>query len=63
MNSGMGIVKSSPLSKPSKKIGKPNVPGKTGFKTVENKALKEYGSEKVAKKVAGAVYQKIKAKG
>lgn len=44
-------------------LGKKNVKGKTGFKTVQNRALNEYGSESVAKKVAGSVFQKMKKKG
>lgn len=44
-------------------LGKPNIPGKTGFKTVQNNALKQYGSESAAKKVAGAVFQRLKSKG
>lgn len=43
-------------------FGKKNVPGKTGFKPVQNKALQEYGSENAAKRVAGAVFANMKKK-
>lgn len=47
-----------------KDVGKKNVPGKTGFKAVEAKAAKEYGSEEAGKKVAGAVFwKKAKTRG
>lgn len=47
-----------------KDVGKKNVPGKTGFKAVQDKAAKEYGSEAAGKKVAGAVFwKKAKTRG
>lgn len=44
-------------------VGKKNNGKTTGFKAVQSSALKEYGSEAVAKKVAGSVYQGMKKKG
>lgn len=41
-------------------LGKPNVPGKTGFDTVANKAAAEYGSKEAGDRVAGAVLAKIR---
>lgn len=46
-----------------KDMGKKNVPGKTGFKAVTAKATKEYGSSAAGKKVAGAVFQKMRKAG
>lgn len=47
-----------------KDVGKKNVPGKSGFKAVEDNAAKEYGSEAAGKKVAGAVFwKKAKTRG
>lgn len=45
-------------AKKGKDFGKKNVPGKTGFDTVEEKAEQEYGSKKVAQKVASAAFWK-----
>lgn len=44
-------------------MGKPNVPGKTGFKAVASKAGKEYSSAEAGKKVAGAVFNKMRKAG
>lgn len=44
-------------------MGKKNVPGKTGFKTVAAKATKQYGSAAAGKKVAGAVFQAMRKSG
>lgn len=44
-------------------MGKKNVPGKTGFAAVAAKAGKKYGSAAAGKKVAGAMFQKMRAKG
>lgn len=44
-------------------VGKRNNGKTTGFKAVAKKAAKEYGSAAAGKRVAGAVYQKMKAKG
>mgnify|MGYP003342930858 CR=1 FL=1 len=46
-----------------KDMGKPNIPGKTGFQNVANKAAKEYGSADAGKKVAGAMFQKMRKSG
>lgn len=43
-------------------VGKHNNGTTTGFKAVEKKAEKEYGSKEAGEKVAGAVYQKMKGK-
>ncbi len=43
-------------------LGKPNVPGKTGFATVANKAAAEYGSKEAGDRVAGAVLAKLRAR-
>lgn len=40
-------------------FGKKNVPGKTGFKAVEDKAAKETGSQAAGKRVAGAIFWKM----
>lgn len=44
-------------------LGKPNVPGKTGFATVAAKGAAEYGSKEAGQKVAGAIFQKMKKSG
>ncbi len=44
-------------------MGKKNIPGKTGFDTVANKAAKTYGSEKAGKRVAGTIFQRMRSKG
>lgn len=44
-------------------MGKKNVPGKTGFGTVVAKAAKEYGSVAAGKRVAGAMFQKMRKGG
>ena len=44
-------------------MGKKNVPGKTGFGAVEAKAAQEYGSKAAGERVAGAMFQKMRAKG
>lgn len=46
-----------------KDLGKKNVPGKSGFKAVANKAAAEYGSKSAGKRVAGAVLAKMRATG
>jgi hypothetical protein len=46
-----------------KDMGKKNVPGKTGFKTVASKAAKEYGSKEAGERVAGAVANKMRKAG
>lgn len=46
-----------------KDMGKPNVPGKTGFNTVAAKAAKEYGSAAAGKKVAGKIFQNMRKAG
>ncbi len=43
-------------------VGKHNNGTTTGFKAVERKADKEYGSKEAGERVAGAVYQKMKKK-
>jgi len=43
-------------------FGKKDVKGKTGFKAVEEKADKEYGSKKAGEKVAGSIFWKERAK-
>lgn len=42
-------------------VGKHNNGTTTGFKAVEKKGEKEYGSKKVGERVAGAIYQKMRA--
>ena len=44
-------------------MGKKNVPGKTGFSTVANKAAKTYGSVAAGRRVAAAAMQKMRSKG
>ncbi len=44
-------------------MGKKNVPGKTGFDTVANKAAKAYGSAEAGKRVAAAAMNKMRSKG
>lgn len=46
-----------------KDMGKKNVPGKTGFKAVESKAAKEYGSKASGERVAGAIANKMRKAG
>lgn len=41
-------------------LGKPNVPGKTGFAAVSAKGAAEYGSKEAGEKVAGAVLKKLR---
>jgi len=43
-------------------FGKKNKKGKTGFKAVEAKAAKEYGSKEAGKKVAASVFWKMHGK-
>lgn len=43
-------------------VGKHNNGTTTGFKAVEKKAAKEYGSKAAGEKVAGAVYAKMRKK-
>ncbi len=62
-SAGMTDNEKSEAVKSAKKgtdFGKKNVPGKTGFNTVEENAEKEYGSKAVAQKVAGAAFWKMK---
>lgn len=49
-------------AKKGKDMGKKNIKGKTGFKAVEDKAAKEYGSKSQGEKVAGAMYWKMRKK-
>lgn len=44
-------------------VGKHNNGKTTGFKAVEKSAVKQYGSEAIAQRVAGSVYQNMKKKG
>lgn len=46
-----------------KDVGKKNNGTTTGFGAVAKNASKEYGSKAAGQKVAGAVYQKMKASG
>jgi hypothetical protein len=47
-----------------KDMGKPNKnPFTTGFDAVEGKAASAYGSKAAGQKVAGSVFQKMRAKG
>jgi hypothetical protein len=58
-------MKRSRLVKQARKghdFGKKNVKGKTGFKNVENKAAKEYGSKEAGERVAGALFWKMHGK-
>lgn len=62
----MAVSRSSIVkqAKKGKDFGKKNVPGKTGFKAVQDKAAAEYGSEEAGKRVAGAVFwNKVKRGG
>ena len=43
-----------------KRLGRTQKTG--GFKKIENKAAKKYGSKAAGKRVAGAIYQKMVAK-
>lgn len=43
-------------------VGKHNNGKTTGFKAVAKKAGKEYGSAAAGKRVAGAIYQKMRGK-
>jgi hypothetical protein len=66
-----GYSKGKPVTKPSKSIkkgygkdlGKKNIPGKTGFKAIADKASAEYGSDEAGQRVAGAILKKMKASG
>lgn len=54
-------TKRSKLVKEAKKghdFGKKNVKGKTGFKAVEAKGAKEYGSKEAGERVAAAAFWK-----
>lgn len=58
---GMSKTNKSKVAKQArsgKDMGKKNVPGKAGFKAVQNKAAAEYGSQAAGKRVAGAVFWK-----
>lgn len=44
-------------------MGKPNTGPDRGFKNVAKKAAAEYGSAEAGKRVAGAVFQKMRKKG
>lgn len=60
------ILSKSTVAKKANKgmdMGKKNVPGKTGFDTVANKAAKAYESAQAGKRVAGAAMQKMRSKG
>lgn len=50
-------------AKKGKDFGKKNNGKTTGFNAVANKAAKEYGSKAQGKKVAGAMFQKMRKKG
>ena len=50
-------------SRKGKDMGKKNVKGKSGFNTVEANAEKEYGSKEAGKRVAGAMFQKMRKAG
>jgi hypothetical protein len=60
------IMSRSTYAKKARKgtdMGKKNVPGKTGFSTVANKAAKEYGSKEAGDRVAGAIANKMRKSG
>lgn len=44
-------------------LGKPNVPGKTGFATVSANAAEKYGSKAAGDRVAASVMNKMRVKG
>lgn len=44
-------------------MGKKNVPGKTGFNAVAAKAGSMYGSASAGKRVAGAMFNKMRKNG
>jgi hypothetical protein len=65
IKSVLGKAKRSKIVKEAKEghdFGKKNVKGESGFKAVEDKAAKEYGSKEAGKKVAGAAFWKQRAK-
>lgn len=55
------IIKQMPKKKGD--VGKHNNGKTTGFKAVEKKAAKKYGSVAAGKRVAGAVYQNMRKSG
>lgn len=62
---GLSAKKRSNIVKEAKDghdFGKKNAKGKSGFKAVEEKAEKEYGSKKAGEKVAGSIFWKDRAK-
>lgn len=63
---GKSIMSKSSAAKKSKKgvdFGKKNNGKTTGFNAVAAKAGKEYGSKTAGKKVAGAMFQKMRTGG
>jgi len=62
---GLSAKKRSNIVKEAKEghdFGKKDIKGKTGFKAVEEKADKEYGSKKAGEKVAGSIFWKQREK-
>jgi hypothetical protein len=60
------VMSKSQVAKKARKgvdMGKKNVPGKTGFAAVSGKAATKYGSKAAGDRVAGAIMQKMRAKG
>lgn len=60
------ILTKSQYAKKARKgtdMGKKNVPGKTGFAAVSNKASKEYGSKEAGERVAGAIANRMRKAG
>lgn len=56
------LLKKKPLTDQKVDFGKKNNGKTTGFNVVAQNAGKEYGSPAVGQKVAGAIFQKMKAK-
>lgn len=63
MPSAMKAATPLATKKVKKDVGKKNNGKTTGFKAVENNAAKEYGSKAAGQRVAGSVYQRMKASG
>lgn len=60
------VMSKSAYAKKARKgtdMGKKNIPGKSGFSTVANKAAKEYGSKEAGDRVAGAIANKMRKAG
>lgn len=53
----------SKKARSGKDLGKKNNGKTTGFNAVDKSAMKKYHSKKIAEKVAGAQFQKMKRKG